>query len=526
MRTIFVMFDSLNREALEAYGGTAIRTPNFQRLADRAVTFDNHYCGSMPCMPARRDIHTGRLNFMHRPWGPLEPFDNSFARSMGEAGIYSHLVTDHMHYIENGGTGYCTQFESWEVVRGQEHDTAKALVQPPLDALAAQFDPRHYPLDKLPSDRPATLQTSDIIAWRRMRHAVNTLFVKEEEDFPTPRVFASALEFLEMNKASTDFFLQIESFDPHEPFCAPERFHKEYATGRNGGVLDWPSYEKATDSPEDMAEIRANYAASVAECDYYLGRLLDWMDDNDAWGDTCLIVTTDHGFLLGEHEWWGKNKMPYYEEISHIPLLVWHPECADMGGERRRAVTQTPDLAATFLDLFGLPTPDEATGQSLLPALRGEREDDYRSVIFGMFAGPIGIADGSHVYYHYPVKADGEGFNLYTLAPSHMVRMFNAEELAQAELVEGFDFTHGAPVLRVPMAPDNGEAGLEAVRNRPDRIQLFDLAADPGQKTPIEDAEVLARLRAEIAVHMKRHDAPSEIFDLYGLERRAAEAVA
>src|SRR4029450_6553041 len=74
MRTIFVLFDSLIRNGLGCYGGTSIATPNFDRFAKRAVTFDNHYVGSLPCMPARRDLHTGRLNFMHRSWGPLEPF--------------------------------------------------------------------------------------------------------------------------------------------------------------------------------------------------------------------------------------------------------------------------------------------------------------------------------------------------------------------------------------------------------------------------------------------------------------------
>ena len=97
MRTIFVLFDSLNRLALGAYGGTALETPNFDRFATRSVTFDKHYVGSLPCMPARRDMHTGRLNFMHRPWGPLEPFDNSYAQLLSANGVYSHLVSDHLH---------------------------------------------------------------------------------------------------------------------------------------------------------------------------------------------------------------------------------------------------------------------------------------------------------------------------------------------------------------------------------------------------------------------------------------------
>ena len=72
MRLIYILFDSLNRHALGCYGGREVATPNFDRLAKRAVTFDTHYVGSLPCMPARRDLHTGRLNFLHRAWGPLE----------------------------------------------------------------------------------------------------------------------------------------------------------------------------------------------------------------------------------------------------------------------------------------------------------------------------------------------------------------------------------------------------------------------------------------------------------------------
>ena len=94
MKTVFVLFDSLNRKALSCYGGKDIATPHFQRLADRSVVFDNHYVGSLPCMPARRDLHTGRLNFLHRGWGPLEPFDHSFAALLHKHHVYSHLISD------------------------------------------------------------------------------------------------------------------------------------------------------------------------------------------------------------------------------------------------------------------------------------------------------------------------------------------------------------------------------------------------------------------------------------------------
>lgn len=158
LKLAFVVFDSLNRLALEAYGGTVVETPNFNRLAERAVTFDRRDVGSLPRIPARRDIHTGRLSFMHRSWGPLEPYDNSFAQILKEAGTYTHLVSDHFHYFEDGGTGYHTRYNSWDFIRGQEYDPWKAMVQPPLERLREKFSQNHYDFSRKP---------------HRMRHMVN-----------------------------------------------------------------------------------------------------------------------------------------------------------------------------------------------------------------------------------------------------------------------------------------------------------------------------------------------------------------
>ena len=73
-------------------------------------------------MPARRELHTGRYNFLHRAWGPLEPFDDSMPRMLTENGVYSHLISDHYHYWEDGGATYHNRYSSWEIVRGQEGD--------------------------------------------------------------------------------------------------------------------------------------------------------------------------------------------------------------------------------------------------------------------------------------------------------------------------------------------------------------------------------------------------------------------
>lgn len=69
MKAIMLTYDSLNRHPLPTYGGKFVHAPNFARLAERSLTFDTCYVGNMPCMPARRELHNGRLNFLHRSWG-------------------------------------------------------------------------------------------------------------------------------------------------------------------------------------------------------------------------------------------------------------------------------------------------------------------------------------------------------------------------------------------------------------------------------------------------------------------------
>ena len=101
MKTILILMDTLQRKMLHAYNpDSPAITPNLDRLAARSMVFDQHYIGSAPCMPARRDILTGRLNFLERNWGPVEPFDVTLPALLRQHGVFSHLATDHYHYAE------------------------------------------------------------------------------------------------------------------------------------------------------------------------------------------------------------------------------------------------------------------------------------------------------------------------------------------------------------------------------------------------------------------------------------------
>lgn len=507
MKLIYVLFDSLVRNALGAYGGRWIPTPNFDRFAQRAVVFDNHWTGSLPCMPARREMHTGRYNFLHRGWGPLEPFDRSAFERLGEAGVHTHLVSDHFHYFEDGGATYHQRYGTWDFIRGQENDKWKAMVEPPIERFKKMYDPRNY---TIPEDG------------KRMMHCITREFIKDEADFPCVRCFRGGMEFLDQNRDADQWLLQIECFDPHEPFFAPRRFRDAAGVDDSHPILDWPRYDAVVEDAFACEQMRANFAALVRMCDHYFGELLDYMDRHDLWRDTAVVLTTDHGFLLSEHDWWGKCRMPFYNEVSHIPLLIYTPQTRGEAGRRCASLTQTIDLAPTLLRYFGVEPDPTVTGHSLLPLLARDRT--LRDVaLYGIFGGSINVTDGRYTYFHYPADMTGEGVFEYTLMPTHMNRMFPVAQLQGATLGRAFDFTQGVRPLRIPALrsldrPEVNGGFLDA------HSRLFDLATDYVQNHPITAPAVTERLLRAAIVAMKRHDAPQEVFARYGLAPQAAAA--
>jgi len=499
MKAILVMFDSLNRHMLGPYGCNGVATPNFDRLARHGVTFDHAYIGSMPCMPARRELHTGRYNFLHRSWGPLEPFDFSMPRQLDAAGIHTHLITDHHHYSKAGGHNYHTQYTTWEFIRGQSGDNWIAEVEPfGGDAELPNLHDRR----------------SD--AYRQDR--VNRTVAKMEADWPQARCFQAGLEFLERNHAKEDWFLQIETFDPHEPFFAPEIYRRLQRCGsrEEGAYYDWPAYVPATESEEERDKVRKEYAALLTMCDAQLGRVLDFMNLHEMWDDTMLIVNTDHGFLLAEHGWWGKGAMPWYQELAHIPLFISDPR-ADCDGERRSSLVQTIDLAPTILDFFGQDIPKEMQGHSLTATV--EKDQPVREyALFGRHGDHVNLTDGQHVYMRgVDDLSAAPAVHEYTMMSSKYNNgVLAADEWNEMEIVGPFDFTGPYKVLKIP-SRRQGRCAPEILGTH----YLFDLDHDPGQRENLagRTPELEATLQREMVRLMEESCAPAEIYDRLGLQR-------
>lgn len=220
-----------------------------------------------------------------------------------------------------------------------------------------------------------------------------------------------------------------------------------------------------------------------------------------------LIVGTDHGFLLGEHGWWGKNQMPYYNEVANNPLFIWDPRCKKQG-EHRQSLVQLIDWAPTILNFHGLEVPKDMQGYDLSKVI--EKDEKVRdTAIYGVFSGHVNITDGQYSYMRAAVKGrENEVYN-YTLVPQHMTERFKVKELQDVELREPFTFTKGCSVLKIK-AKENYKVSQFG-------NLLFDLKDDPEQLKPIRDAEAERRLIAAMIAKMRENDAPKEQFYRLGL---------
>ena len=489
MKAIMLMFDTLNRRFLPPYGGDWVHAPNSQRLAERTVVFDNAYAGSLPCMPARRELHTGRYNFLHRSWGPLEPFDDSMPQMLRQHGIHSHLVSDHYHYWEDGGATYHNRYSTWEVCRGQEGDPFVGDLNEPC----------------VPNPHPDKAESYCRQDW------INRVHIREEKDFPQAKTLRGGLDFIERNHEHDNWFLHIETFDPHQPFHVPDRYTALYDHDFSAIRDDWPWGKRLTEEDQPLTRhYRYLQAALTSMCDHTLGMVLDAMDRYGLWKDTMLIVNTDHGLLLGEHDWWGKCAMPFYNEVAGIPMFVWDPR-SGKADERRSALVQTIDLAPTLLEFFGVERPKDMRGHSLAGAVSGDKQV-REAGLFGIHGGHVNCTDGRYVYMRGPANPENSPLFNYTLMPTHMKGMFSLKsELPHAQLHPPFTFTKQCPVLKTPSS--------RSENRNPHTFgtMLFDLTGDPLQEHPIRDTEAERRMIAHLVRLMRENEAPEEQFQRLGL---------
>ena len=574
-RCVVVMFDTLCRRFLPTYNDDAswVIAPNFQRLAKRCVQFNKCYVGGMACMPARREMHTGRHSFLHRAWGPLEPFDDSmpallqrerqYDENAKDGPVHTHIVTDHHHYWEDGGATYHQRYSTFEFVRGQEGDKWKGEVLSEDEKAGKNLE-----------IYPHFLNLNPI----QIRDQINRKYMPRTADMPQHRTFTLGLEFLEKNVDKDRFYLQIETFDPHEPFFTTSEWKHLYPHKYDGPEWDWPPYRPLLESDEMVNHMRCEFAALITLCDAMLGRVLDFFDRHNMWEDTMLIVNTDHGFLMGEKDWWAKVYNPLFDEIANIPFYVWDPRHYDDEKDANPfqvnnsigknlqcdcLVQSSSDIPATVMGYFGAKRPRCMTGtdlgdllahiyqqgkllaeskQNIISNIPQSLHPHPHGGIFGYFGCQVNYItpDGKYVYMRGCAENINNGPQFeYTLMPTRMASFFNRKELSNWTESGGggknpetdiykdiFAFTKGYKVMKVPTEVwlessflyNNFGSYKKGEREIPSSSTLlFDMENDPWQDHPLNDPGVELEMLKKLYFMLQIHDAPLFQYKRLGL---------
>jgi arylsulfatase A-like enzyme len=372
---VVIVSDTLRRDHLGAYGNTNIHTPNLDAFARSSVVFDGHVISSFPTMPARADMLTGNFSYTFMGWEPLPYHVPTLPGLLSEAGYLTMGVVDTPFFVRDG-FGYDRGFDDFVWVRGQGDDTR-------------------------PHERSDYRKT-----W------------KSESDRLVARTIAEAEQWLERHYKE-QFFLYVDTWDPHEPWDAPEYYTSPYRAGYEGRQI-YPSYgrwDEAGLTRDDVDLAHATYCGEVTMVDFWVGRLLAKLEVLGLGENTLVFFTSDHGFYFGEHGYFGKAEWindldvtvaedsvvpdwlpeswlltvgwsPLYKELTNVPLMVRAP---GLEPGRRPALTTAPDLAPTILDLVGVERPQAMQGESFGDVLVGEK-DEHRPFVVSSW--PLYFAAG------------------------------------------------------------------------------------------------------------------------------------
>lgn len=450
---------------------------------------------------------------MWRPWGPLEAFDPKLPKELKKSGYTTAIVTDHYHYWEEMANGYIEWFNTAEFIRGHECD--------------------NYRLPHAGSVPAWVEKMSEFRSPEHMRqYYANVSHRKGEEDFFPALTFSAASRWLEDNASNGPFFLQVESFDVHEPFHVPEPYASMYTQGIEGNADDfniWPPYQVYDDldafmeqtSPEELAYLKAQYYGKTTMVDKWFGAFMQKMDALDIWDDTLLIFTTDHGHDLGQRRVFGKQ-YPHYDSHANIPMIIWDPRNKSHGDRTRRtrAWTQTVDLFSTVIDASGGTPPKQTRhSKSILPVLENTQARVRSAITYGTFGQGVCISNDDWTLFKSPVE--NKPLFTYSTAIYQPLIVDNPIDGRVGAMPnqpvdnDFYDPTVPYPMWKTPVTIDP----------RTNENFLFSRRHDPEQKNNLWDSHV--DVRRQMLVLLKQlldeEGYPAEQLDRLGLSDMAGE---
>jgi arylsulfatase A-like enzyme len=362
---VVIVIDSLRPDFLGAYGSPRARTPNFDALIAKGLRFNRAFPEAMVTVPARRSIFTGQRIFPFRDfkpiydlgvspgWTAIDNLDQTLMKALSDAGYRTIQVTDNPH------TGFTETYRpfrlAWEEFVSIE---GRVGTRNPIESVSDAQVRRWL---------PKALQENERYVDGMKKNLANTGYGRDETESDAARVFGEASNQLEAAvRGGRKFALVVDCFDPHEPWSPPKEYIDLYGDpeydGPEIGTLDYgPSGYLSKD---ELRRAHADYAAAVTMTDRWLGTFLDRFDELGLSDNTAIVLTSDHGVLLGERGWVGKIPGELHPEMARVPFAIVHPS-GKRAGESSEYFASTHDIAPTVLSLLGIDEPSWMEGHDL-----------------------------------------------------------------------------------------------------------------------------------------------------------------
>jgi len=452
---VFIFSDDHALNAISSYGGRLEKvapTPYIDQLAKEGAIFNNSFCANSICGPSRASIlsgkHSHKNGFMRNDGKGFDQSQWTFIKELGKNGYQTAVIGKwHLHTKPTG-------FDYWEILPGQGSYYNPAFIQ--MDGTTKResgyvtdltTDKALKWLDGRDKSKPFLLMSQYKAPHRTFSPALRHLGAFKDVTIPEPNNlfddYAARSKTLPKNEMEVDrhltwqydLKLRDEELDgiklpSFRDYGTPEynrmneeqkkvwdahfaplnaKFVADYKAGKidHKAMVQW-KYQR----------YMKNYLATVKSVDESMGRVLDYLKENNLEENTIVIYSSDQGFYLGEHGWFDKRWM--FEESFKMPFLIKWPGVVKPG-MRPDALIQNIDYAPTFLEMAGVKSPDEVQGKSIVPILRGDKKD-VRDVVYYAY-----YELGEHrVPQHFGVRT--KRYKLFYIPMTKEWQMFDLEK--------------------------------------------------------------------------------------------------
>ena len=369
---IFIMSDDHAAHAMSCYGSRINQTPHLDRIADGGMRLDNCFCTNSICTPSRAAILSGTYNHINGVTTLATHMDNrilTYPKLMREAG-YQTAIFGKWHLGQ--GPEHCpTGFDDWAVLPGQGvyHDPEFIFKGPDggtrrqIKGYATDIitDLAMNWMDRREAEKPFCLMVHHKAPHRHWDPDEKHAHMYDDVEIPEPdnlfddyenRAEAAKIAVMRVGEHMMDSDVKCHIPDNLEGHALRKWAYQHYIK---------------------------EYLRVIASIDDNIGRLLDYLDNNNLTDDTIIIYTSDQGFFLGDHGWYDKRFM--YEESLRMPFIIRYPREIKPGSINSDIVTNV-DFAPTFLDYAGIPVPEQFQGRSMRRLLRGETPSDWQNAMY------------------------------------------------------------------------------------------------------------------------------------------------